>query len=209
MVRYADDLVILCRSETEAQEAFTRLQEWTHAAELTLHPEKTRIVDATQPGGFDFLGYHFERGYRWPSKKSVKKLKDALRAKTKRSNGHSLDAVITNVNRTTVGWFAYFKHSHKTTFPRLDKWLRMRLRSILRKRRRGCKGRGRGGDHNRWPNAFFAEHGLFSMVTAHAEPVNPLGGEPPTGEPCAGEPHARFGGGRDRTQSVLPTPIES
>ena len=169
MVRYADDLVVLCRTEAEAQKAFARLQEWTEAAKLVLHPEKTQIVDATQRGGFDFLGYHFERGYRWPSKKSIKKLKDALRSKTKRTNGHSLEAVITNVNKTAIGWFAYFKHSQKTTFPRLDQWLRMRLRSILRKRRRGSKGRGRGLDHKRWPNAFFAEHGLFSLVAAHAE----------------------------------------
>jgi len=46
--------------------------------------------------------------------------------------------------------------------------------------------------------AFFAEHRLFSLAAAHAEVVNPPGGEPPTGEPCAGEPHARFGGGRVR-----------
>lgn len=173
MVRYADDLVVLCRTEAEAQEALAMLQEWTGAVKLILHPEKTQIVDATQPGGFDFLGYHFERGYRWPRKKSIKKLRDVLRSKTKRTNGHSLEAVISNVNKTTIGWFAYFKHSHKTTFPRLDKWLRMRLRSILRKRRRGSKGRGRGQDHNRWPNAFFAEHGLFSLVAAHAEACQP------------------------------------
>jgi len=169
MVRYADDLVILCRTEAEAQKAYARLREWTDAVELSLHPEKTCIVNATEPGGFDFLGYHFERGYRRPSKKSIKKLKDVLRSKTRRANGHSLVAVITNINKTTVGWFAYFKHSHRTTFPRLDSWLRMRLRSILRKRRRGSKGRGRGLDHNRWPNAFFAKHGLFSLVAAHVE----------------------------------------
>ena len=52
-----------------------------------------------------------------------------------RTNGRSLSAIIVDVNRTMRGWFEYFKHSHKTTFPRLDKWVRMRLRSILRKRR--------------------------------------------------------------------------
>ena len=169
MVRYADDLVILCRTEAEANQALALLEEWSSGAGLSLHPEKTRLVDASQPGGFDFLGYHFERGYKWPSTKSVHKLKDALRAKTKRCNGHSLEVIIENVNRTTKGWFVYFKFGHKTTFPRLDGWLRMRLRSILRKRCRGRKGRGRGRDHQRWPNAFFAKHGLFSLVAARAE----------------------------------------
>jgi RNA-directed DNA polymerase len=70
------------------------------------------------------------------------------------------------VNHTLRGWFEYFKHSHWTTFGSLDGWVRMRLRSILRKRS-GRKGRGRGYDHFRWPNAFFAEHGLFDLRTAH------------------------------------------
>ena len=135
-------------------------------AGLTLHPEKTRIVNATEPGGFDFLGYHFEEGKKWPRRKSLQKLKDAIRAKTKRTNGNSLMAIISNVNRTLMGWHEYFKHSHKTTFPRLDGWIRMRLRSVLRKRDHG-QGRGGGRDHLRWPNAYFAKHGLFSLVTAH------------------------------------------
>lgn len=168
MVRYADDFVVLCRSETEARRALARVQQWTRMAGLTLHPQKTRIVDVTQPGGgFDFLGYHFERGRRWPRQKSLKKLKDTIRVKTKRTNGYSLEQIIAEVNTTLGGWFDYFKHSHHTTFPRLDGWIRMRLRSILRKRR-GRKGRGRGSDHQRWPNAFFAKHGLYSLATAHA-----------------------------------------
>lgn len=166
MVRYADDFVILCRSEAEAREALERVRIWTVQAGLTLHPEKTRIVNAEQKGGFDFLGYHFERGMKWPRKKSLDKFRDTIRAKTKRTRGQSLQVIIEDVNRTTRGWFEYFKHSHKTTFAPLDGWVRMRLRSILR-RRIGRKGRGRGSDHQRWPNGFFSEHGLFSLVTAH------------------------------------------
>jgi RNA-directed DNA polymerase len=168
MVRYADDFVVLCRSESEAKEALKVIREWTEAEELVLHPEKTRLVDASQRGGFDFLGYHFERNLRWPRKKSLKKLKDTVRAKTRRNNGHSLEATIASLNRSLRGWFEYYKHSHWTTFKPLDAWIRMRLRSILR-RRRHRKGRGRGSDHQRWPNAFFAEHGLFSLVAAHVE----------------------------------------
>jgi len=166
MVRYADDFVLLCRTEAEARTALEKVQIWTAEVGLQLHPEKTRIVDATQPGGFEFLGYHFERGLRWPRGKSVQKLKATIRKHTQRRNGHSLQVIISNVNRSLCGWFEYFKHSHYTTFAPLDKWIRMRFRSILRKRQ-GRRGRGRGSDHQRWPNAFFAKHGLFSLTVAH------------------------------------------
>jgi RNA-directed DNA polymerase len=166
MIRYADDFVILCRSEAEAKEALERVKEWTEQAGLTLHPTKTRIVDATQAGGFDFLGYTFAQGQKRPRQKSLKKFKDTIRAKTRRNHGESLRRVIEDLNRTLRGWFGYFQHSHKDTFPTLDSWIRMRLRSILRRRRKQ-RGRGRGRDHQRWPNAYFAKHGLFSLAAAH------------------------------------------
>ena len=166
MVRYADDFVILCRSETEARAALTRVQTWTTQAGLQLHAEKTCIVDVTQRGGFDFLGYHFERGYRWPRRKSEAKLRAKIRQHTKRRNGHSLHTIIGNVNQTLTGWFAYFMQSHKTAFPPLDKWVRMRLRTILRYRRKR-KGRARGTDNVLWPNAFFVQQGLFNLSAAH------------------------------------------
>jgi RNA-directed DNA polymerase len=168
MVRYADDFVILCRSEAEARQALVLVQTWTAKAGLTLHPDKTRIVEATRPGGFDFLGYHFEAGQRWPRRKSLRKFKDSIRQKTKRNNGHSLSVIISNVSRTLQGWFQYFQHSRRWIFINLDGWVRMRLRSILR-HRHGGRGRGHGLDHRRWPNAFFAEHGLYSLAVAHAQ----------------------------------------
>ncbi len=125
-------------------------------------------MDATEAGGFDFLGYHFERGYKWPRKKSIKKFKERIRARTKRNNGRSLQVIIANVNRTAKGWFAYFKHSHYYTFRPLDQFLRMRLRSILR-RRSGRRGIASGGESQRWTNAFFAQQGLISLLAAHAE----------------------------------------
>ena len=168
MVRYADDFVILCKGDQKANEALEVVKQWTDKRGLKLHPEKTHIVDATQKGGFDFLGYHFERGLRWPRKKSLRKFKDEIRRKTRRANGQSLQMIILDVDKTLAGWFEYFKHSHWTWFGPLDSWIRMRLRSILRKRI-GGKGRGRGRDHQRWTNAFFAKQGLFSLSAAHAE----------------------------------------
>ena len=165
MVRYADDFVILCRSAEEAARAREAVRQWTAAAGLTLHPTKTRLVDATA-GDFDFLGYRFEKGRRYPRPKSLDKFKDTIRATTPRTSGASLSWTILTLTPTLRGWFEYFKHSYKTTFPDLDGWIRMRLRSILRKRH-GLTGRGRGADHQRWPNAFFADQGLYSLKTAH------------------------------------------
>jgi RNA-directed DNA polymerase len=165
MVRYADDFVILCRSRAGAERALERVREWAAEAGLSLHPTKTKIVAANEEG-FDFLGYRFERGQRTPRAKSLEKLKETIRAETKRTDGRSLQAIIASVNPTLRGWFAYFKQSRRWVMNRLDGWIRRRLRSILRKRR-GLRGPSRGADHQRWPNAYFAEHGLFSLKTAH------------------------------------------
>jgi RNA-directed DNA polymerase len=165
MVRYADDFVILCRSPEEAAQALALVQKWTAEAGLKLHPEKTKIVDATKDV-FDFLGYRFKRGRRFPRPKSLQKLQDAIRAKTKRTSGESLTKIINDLTPRLRGWFEYFKHCYRTAFSSLDGWIRMRLRSLLRKRL-GRKGRGRGSDHQRWSNKFFAERGLYSLKAAH------------------------------------------
>jgi RNA-directed DNA polymerase len=172
MVRYADDFVILCRAAEDAERALALVQQWVANHGLTLHPDKTRIVDASRET-FDFLGYTFRGHEHWPRRKSLKKLKDTLRTKTKRTQGRSLECVIADVNRTLRGWFLYFQHSTDLRLlHNIDAWLRVRLRSILRKRR-GGRGRGRGADHQRWPNAFFAGLGLFSLKTALASVVQP------------------------------------
>lgn len=168
MVRYADDFVILCQSQAEAQEVLEQLRQWTAAAGLTLHPDKTRIVDANQKGGFDFLGYHFERGYRWPRDKSRTKFREAVRQKTGRSDPRPLEQIIADVNGTLRGWFNYFQHSVANIFVREDQWVRQRLRTIVRRRHKG-QGRARGRDHQRWPNAYFTELGLFSLAIAREQ----------------------------------------
>jgi RNA-directed DNA polymerase len=170
MVRYADDFVILCRTADEAHQALELVQQWVRENGLTLHPTKTRVVDARRDG-FDFLGYHFQgtsRGIRhWAREKSLKKLKETLRAKTRRTSGRSLRCILVDVNRVLRGWFVYFQHSRPFVFARLDRWVRQRLRAILRKRR-NRRGVAKGWDFHRWPNAFFAEQGLYSLVAAHA-----------------------------------------
>jgi RNA-directed DNA polymerase len=171
MIRYADDFIILCTSAEEAQAALAMVRQWMEQAGLTLHPTKTRIVNASEPGGFDFLGYHFERGYRWPRQKSLDKLKNTLREKTQRTRPDSEERIIDEINRTLRGWMKYFQHSHWTTFKPLDQWIRQRLRSILRKRHK-LSGRARGRDHQRWPNDYFAIRGLISLALARVQAAN-------------------------------------
>lgn len=167
MVRYADDCVVLCNTREEAERAMSKLRELTEIRGLTLHPEKTKLVDTTLPGGFDFLGYHFEQGKRSPRQKSLRKLKDKIRERTRRTNGHGLRKIIEMVNSILRGWFEYFKHSQRTILARIDAWVRRRLRSILRTYR-GGRGIARGADYQRWPNAYFRQQGLFTMAEAHA-----------------------------------------
>jgi RNA-directed DNA polymerase len=166
MVRYADDFVLLCSTEEGAKKALNIVKTKIEERGLILHPEKTRIVDASIKGGFDFLGYHFEENTRWPRNKSMKKLKDTIRQKTKRTSGESMQCIIADINRSLPGWFEYFRHSNRKTFQWIDGWIRMRLRSILRKRQ-GRHGRGRGTDHWKWPNTYFGGLGLFTLTAAH------------------------------------------
>lgn len=175
MVRYADDFVILCKSREQAEQALGQVRQWVEAAGLILHPTKTGLVDASQRGGFDFLGYHFERGLRWPRQKSLEKFKETVRQKTQRLRPDSMQTIVEDVNRTTRGWMGYFKHSIANVFPVLDKWIRGRLRTIQRRRHKGI-GRARGRDHQRWPNAYFAELGLISMASIRAQAANPQPG---------------------------------
>jgi RNA-directed DNA polymerase len=168
MVRYADDFVILCASEAEARDALDQVSAWVGANGLTLHPDKTRAGDCSQPGqGFEFLGYRFEAGRRFVRGKSLKAFKDKVRAKTGRSRGDSLEWIVGDLNPMLRGWFGYFKHARRRLFEKLDGFIRRRLRAILRKQdRRPSMGRS-AADHRQWPNAFFADQGLFTLLTAY------------------------------------------
>jgi RNA-directed DNA polymerase len=172
MTRYADDFVILCESEAEARKTLEEVRQWVEQAGLTLHPTKTRIIDARQKGGFDFLGYHFERGLRWPRQKSLEKLKETIRKKTGRSRPGPMREIIAEVNRTLRGWFEYFKHSVKGEFEPLDQWIRGRLRAVERKRHK-LQGRARGRDHQRWNNDYFTLLGLISLASARKQVSRP------------------------------------
>jgi RNA-directed DNA polymerase len=159
--------VILCASEAEAAAALCQVTAWVDANGLTLHPDKTRVGDCMQPGqGFEFLGYRFEAGRRFVRAKSLKAFKDKVRSQTSRSRGDSLGRIISDLNPMLRGWLEYFKHAKPHLFQMLDGFIRRRLRAILRKQeKRPSLGRS-AADHARWTNAFFADHGLFTLKTA-------------------------------------------
>jgi RNA-directed DNA polymerase len=167
MVRYADDFVILTRSQAEAETALDLVRAWVAENGLTLHSEKTRIANCRKKGnGFEFLGYRFERGRRHVRKKSLDKLKETIRAKTRRTCGQSLQVVVDDLNRTLRGWFGYFKHAHPSIFLELDQMIRRRLRAMLRKQERRPGVGNERIDHQRGPNAYFANAGLFALHMA-------------------------------------------
>ena len=170
----ATHLIVQCRTREEAETALETIREWMDAAGLTLHPEKTRIVDATTRGGFDFLGWHFERGFKWPREKSLRRLRDCIREETCRSNGTSMQLIIERLNRRLKGWYGYFRGGVENVYRTEESWIRGRLRHILRfrdKRQGLCRG---GLDHQRYPNAFFENHGLISLYAlARADRTSP------------------------------------
>ena len=169
LVRYADDFVILCQTREDAERALEKVQDWVASNGLTLHPTKTKIVDAREQS-FAFLGYSFRGKLRFPRAKSLQKLKDEIRKKTHRKHGTDLTTICGRLRSQLQGWFAYFRHCHWTVFRELDSWTRGRLRSLLRKRSKR-RGRAHGKDHLRWPNTFFDKHGLYSLGTAHTRLV--------------------------------------
>ena len=168
MVRYADDFLILCQSAERAHAALEEVKTWVQENGLSLHPDKTHIGDCRIRGqGFEFLGYRFEAGKRWVRKKSLQGFKDKIREKTGRSRGDSLSAIIADITPMIQGWYGYFKHAYRSTFPELDKFIRRRLRAILRKQEKRPGASKCHADHKRWPNAYFAQMGWFTMTQTH------------------------------------------
>ena len=167
MVRYADDFVVLCRTAQQAQAVLEEVKSWVEQNGLRLNADKTHVGDCRQAGqGFEFLGYRFEAGQRWVRPKSFKALRERIRVKIQRTRGDSLAKIIEDLNPMLRGWFNYFKQAHPLVHEMMDGFIRRRLRALLRKQEKR-PGRGRClDDQRRWPNAFFATQGLFTMITA-------------------------------------------
>jgi RNA-directed DNA polymerase len=169
MIRYADDFVVMCSTAEAAQSALAEIGVWVSQNGLRLHPDKTHVGDCSVPGqGFEFLGYRFEAGKRWVRNKSLKSLRERIRARTKRTRGDSIENIIESLNPMLRGWFGYFKHANPYVFKAVDGFIRRRLRAILRKQQKRPGMGHHHADHKRWPNVYFAKLGLFTMSEAHA-----------------------------------------
>lgn len=168
MVRYADDFVILARTQKEAEEALKLVQSWTIEHKLTLHPDKTHLGNCMNEGeGFEFLGYRFEAGKTWVRQKSIQKFRDRIRKETSRVRSGSMETIIKKLNPVLVGWCNYFKNVTKYTLNTFDGFVRRRLRAIIGRRNKK-KTFGAGWNNLKIPNKFFADLGLFNMENHQA-----------------------------------------
>jgi len=179
LVRYADDLVIMCASRAEAEAALSLVQDVLTELGLQLHPDKTRIVDLREGRtGFDFLGCHFQarvsgrllelgkRRYylqRWPSARSLKRVRSRIRDLTGRHRNGVKDirVIIRDLNPVLRGWGNYFRTGNAATkFNDLDWYVVDRLHGFLRKR----YGRYvKPSQFRRWTREWFEGHGLYRL----------------------------------------------
>ena len=160
MVRFADDVVVMCVTRAQAEAALAQLR--VLLAELGLEPKaaKTRIVELTVGGeGFDFLGFHHRLVRsdgrrsgkhvtflaRWPSNKAMQHARDRIRALTDRSTLLlPVDEIVTNVNRFVRGWAAYFRYGNSTRlFDKIQGYMQFRLTLLVSKRHKRTRAYGR------------------------------------------------------------------
>lgn len=137
MVRYADDIVLLAKSERAAKrllESSTKFLE--KSLKLQVNTDKSRVVSVFAIRNFKFLGFAFGRGkcgvFIRAHAKSLKKMKDKLKLLTKRNQGREVRHVMQNVKKYMQGWLGYYKIADmKKPMEKTDKWLRRRFRMYI------------------------------------------------------------------------------
>ena len=179
-VRYCDDFVVLCKTEKNCREAERRVRKVLAELKLELHPEKTRRIDlAWGRQGFDFLGCHLRKRFsgpvweksrkrvyflqRWPSTKSMKRIRRRVQEMTRRSRCHQDPRdVIAEINPVLRGWGQYFRTGNAADkFSEIDKYVTWRLKRLRIQR----KGRHvKPGEAHRWNASYFHELGLYKLV---------------------------------------------
>ena len=188
LVRYADDLVILCRSEGDAREALRRLGIVMERLGLKLHRDKTRLVSLKEGReGFDFLGFYhrkvrslrYGRYYlqRWPGRKAMKAIREKICAIAggRQHLNWGLREVIDELNPVLRGWGNYFAVGNSSKkLQQVDSYVRERLCLFLSKKH-GKSGRGWA---ERWQHINFWAEGLYQLggtVRWHRYAVNAVG----------------------------------
>lgn len=180
VVRYADDFIVLCDTREQAEQAKRQAVVLLGELGLTLHPDKTRVVDLREGRqGFDFLGCHFHARmsgrlweqrrivryylHRWPSVRSMKRARARIKALTGRSQvGIDLPVVIERLNLFLRGWGNYFRTGNAAAkFISLDRYVWWRLfRLMVKKRGRNL----RAGQADRWTRTWFHDQGLHKLM---------------------------------------------
>ena len=153
LVRFADDLVVMCWSRSQAEAALARLTDLLAGLGLEPKAAKTRIVHLEEGGeGFDFLGFHHRmvrsRGLkgkkpalflaRWPSDKAMQHARDRIRDLTRRSRLLlAPEWIAEDLNRFLRGWAAYFRFGNSADrFGKISEYARMRMALFIAKRTR-------------------------------------------------------------------------
>ena len=157
LIRYADDLVILCPSGERAEQARATLEDILSGMGLSLSAAKTSLVDLREPGcGFDFLGFHHRRVEsftrkgrffcaRWPSQRAVRAARDKIRGHTARRRLLlPAEWIAEDLNRFLAGWRGYFAYGNSTkVFHDLDQFVTERMARFITKKH-GRRGRDFG-----------------------------------------------------------------
>lgn len=202
LIRYADDFVVMTPTEPKAKEALRRIEWVMNRLGLSLHPDKTRLVNlARGQEGFQFLGCTIRkrrsiqrnpRWYfvqRWPSPKAMKRIRARVRELTeaRRSGKQDVKAVIADLNPVLRGWGNYFRTGNADAkFNQVDAYVYGRLRRWMW--RRGGQRRLR---RQQWPPSRFYEMGLYRLQGTVRYPTQATLRKIIV-KPCAGNPHARF-----------------
>lgn len=160
LVRYADDIVILCRTKQEAEAALNLTRQILEGClKLKLNPDKTKLTQERQ--GFEFLGHYFGCGYshfKTPRKKAIAAFKYRIKKLTRRLQPKKMSAVIGEINPVIRGWGNYFVRSNcRWTFGSLDRWIAHRL-SAFRLRKWG------GYEHRKYTPYLLKQMGLISLL---------------------------------------------
>jgi group II intron reverse transcriptase/maturase len=186
LVRYCDDFVVLCKTEKDCREAERRVRKLLAELKLELHPEKTKRVDLSWgKQGIDFLGCHLRKRFsgpvwekygkrryylnRWPSTKSMTRIKQRVKELTPKSRSHvDPRVIISELNPVLRGWGQYFRTGNATDkFSEVDKYVVWRLRRMRVHR----KGRHlKPGEARRWKESYFAALGLHHLHGTIAYP---------------------------------------
>lgn len=175
LVRYADDLVVMCDTESKAKEAHRRLGLIMERLGLKLHPGKTRIVNINRgKDSFEFLGctirkrrsiqrnprWHFVQ--RWPSPQAMKRIRTRVHELTNASRSGTPDVkhLIASLNPVLRGWSNYFRTGNADDkFNQVDGYVHHRIQSWLIRR---------GGQRpsvrlEKWPHLRLYAMGLYRM----------------------------------------------